>query len=121
MRRVSFLILFVEKSSNQFKAKQVSTGGGAVIRRKNWGYISHGVSVWIDVEIPELVRRLLKNADDLSLRPILAEAATSDDTTKALNDKLNSLYSKRKDLYGQADIRLRVQGGAEETGKLTLV
>ena len=32
----------------------VATGGGAVLRRKNWGYMQHGVVIWLDGS-PELL------------------------------------------------------------------
>lgn len=52
-----------------FKAIVVSTGGGAVIRRQNWGYMQHGVVVWLTGQPELLARRALQ--DGTASRPLL--------------------------------------------------
>ena len=52
-----------------FKSCVVSTGGGAVERRKNWGYMQHGVVIWLDGS-PELLARRTCN-DGQNSRPML--------------------------------------------------
>lgn len=56
-----------------FKAVVVSTGGGAVIRKQNWGYMQHGVVVWL-TGAPELLsRRALR--DGIQSRPLLSQGS----------------------------------------------
>ncbi|KAJ6305372.1 hypothetical protein OIU78_020835 [Salix suchowensis] len=47
----------------------VSTGGGAVIRDENWTYMGKGISVWLDVPLEELARRIA--AVGTKTRPLL--------------------------------------------------
>lgn len=53
-----------------FKSTVVSTGGGAVLRRLNWGYMQHGIVIWLQGSPELLAHRALK--DDLSQRPLLS-------------------------------------------------
>lgn len=54
-----------------FKAVVVSTGGGAVVRRQNWGFMQHGVVVWLTGSPELLSRRALR--DGTSTRPLLSQ------------------------------------------------
>jgi len=54
-----------------FKAVVVSTGGGAVVRRSNWGYMQHGVVVWLHGPPELLARRALR--DGTASRPLLSQ------------------------------------------------
>ena len=53
-----------------FKAVVVSTGGGAVVRRQNWGFMQHGVVVWLTGSPELLGRRALR--DGTATRPLLS-------------------------------------------------
>ena len=53
-----------------FKAVVVSTGGGAVVRRQNWGFMQHGVVVWLTGSPELLSRRALR--DGTTTRPLLS-------------------------------------------------
>lgn len=53
-----------------FKAVVVSTGGGAVVRRQNWGFMQHGVVVWLTGSPELLGRRALH--DGTATRPLLS-------------------------------------------------
>ena len=53
-----------------FKAVVVSTGGGAVVKRQNWGYMQHGVVVWLTGSPELLSRRALR--DGTASRPLLS-------------------------------------------------
>jgi len=75
----------------------ISTGGGIVLRQKNWSYLRHGLIVWLDVPVELLIVRL---AEDNS-RPLLKDA----DPEK----KLQTLLEQRQHLYAQADLRITVQ------------
>lgn len=79
----------------------IATGGGIVTQQKNWGYLRHGLIVWLDVPIEVLADRL---AND-NTRPLLQDAA--------LLDKLQLLLQQRRSLYNQADLRIEVS--AQET------
>lgn len=52
-----------------FKACVVSTGGGVVERRRNWGYMQHGIVIWLDGPPELLARRACQ--DGQSSRPLL--------------------------------------------------
>ena len=54
-----------------FKAVVVSTGGGAVVRRQNWGFLQHGVVVWLTGSPELLSRRALR--DGMATRPLLSQ------------------------------------------------
>ena len=54
-----------------FKAVVVSTGGGAVVRRQNWGFMQHGVVVWLTGSPELLGRRALR--DGTATRPLLSQ------------------------------------------------
>lgn len=77
----------------------IATGGGIVLRRENWGYLHHGLIVWLDVPIELLYSRL---AEDTT-RPLLQDADPK--------GKLRSLLEQRTPLYSQADLRITVQEG----------
>jgi shikimate kinase len=79
----------------------IATGGGIVLKRENWGYLRHGIVVWLDVPVGQLQARL--QTDDT--RPLLQ------DTNPAA--KLQALLEERQPLYAQADVRVSYQ--AEET------
>ncbi|UKO99235.1 shikimate kinase [Nostoc sp. UHCC 0870] len=77
----------------------IATGGGIVLRRENWGYLHHGLIVWLDVPVELLYTRL---AEDIT-RPLLQDADPQ--------DKLRSLLEQRTPLYAQADLRIPVLDG----------
>lgn len=77
----------------------IATGGGIVLQPQNWGYLHHGVVVWLDVPVTELQHRL---AQDTS-RPLLQNAD--------LGAKLEQLSRDRRPLYAHADLCLTVSAG----------
>lgn len=79
----------------------IATGGGIVLQRENWGYLHHGLVVWLDVPVELLYTRL---AED-STRPLLQDTDPQ--------GKLRSLLEERTPLYSQADLKITVT--AEET------
>lgn len=74
----------------------VATGGGAVIAQRNWGYLRHGVVLWLDAELETLARRLERSP---STRPLLAQSD--------LRARLEQLSNERRSLYAQADVHVR--------------
>ncbi len=72
----------------------IATGGGMILKPKNWSYLHHGLIVWLDVSIPILTQRLAKD----TTRPLLQ---ASD-----LSLKLQSLLEQRRSLYAQSDLQI---------------
>lgn len=87
----------------------LATGGGAVMNAETRKAIkSKGLSVWLKLDLANIVRRL-ENTDD---RPLLKKG----DPKKILGD----LMSAREQLYAEADIHIESQDGkaAETVGML---
>lgn len=72
----------------------IATGGGIVLKRENWSYLHHGIVVWLDVPIAQLLERLQNDAT----RPLLQTA----DPAVQLQD----LMAQRRSLYAQADVHV---------------
>jgi len=49
----------------------IATGGGAVIRRKNWGYMQHGVVIWLDGSPELLASHVLGQSGGTKTRPLI--------------------------------------------------
>jgi shikimate kinase len=79
----------------------IATGGGIVLQRENWGHLRHGIVVWLDVPVEQLLVRLQSD----STRPLLQD---TDPTVR-----LHALLKERRSLYAQADVHISHQ--AEET------
>ena len=77
----------------------IATGGGIVLRQKNWSFLHHGLIIWLDAPVELLLKRLAE--DDT--RPLLREADPG--------SKLQSLLDQRKNLYTQADLYLTLEDG----------
>lgn len=77
-----------------YKNLAVATGGGVVLRRKNWGCLYHGITIWLDVPVEQLYQRLQTDRT----RPLLQ--------TPDPKAKLESIYQQRRKLYAQADLHL---------------
>ncbi|MCF2147854.1 shikimate kinase [Desmonostoc muscorum LEGE 12446] len=84
-----------------FTKLTIATGGGIVLQRENWGYLHHGLIVWLDASVELIYRRL---AEDTT-RPLLQDVDPK--------GKLRSLLEQRQSLYAQADIRIAI--AQEET------
>ncbi|MBD0385382.1 MAG: shikimate kinase [Nostoc sp. C3-bin3] len=82
-----------------FTKLTISTGGGIVLRQENWGYLHHGLIVWLDAPVELIYSRL---AEDTT-RPLLQDADPK--------GKLRSLLEQRTPLYSQADLHITVQEG----------
>jgi shikimate kinase len=72
----------------------IATGGGVVLKRENWGYLRHGIVVWLDVPVEQLQVRLQTD----NTRPLLQDTD--------LTVKLQALLEQRQPLYAQADVRI---------------
>ncbi|KAL6844498.1 hypothetical protein ACP4OV_026171 [Aristida adscensionis] len=90
----------------------VATGGGAVIRPINWSYMKKGLTVWLDVPLDALARRIA--AVGTASRPLLHQES-GDPYTKAYA-KLTSLFEQRMDSYANADARVSLEHIALKQG-----
>ncbi|XP_039124422.1 shikimate kinase 3, chloroplastic [Dioscorea cayenensis subsp. rotundata] len=90
----------------------VATGGGAVIRPINWKYMKHGITVWLDVPLEALARRIA--AVGTASRPLLHQES-GDPFTKAFT-RLTTLAEQRGDAYANADARVCLQHIASKQG-----
>jgi len=84
----------------------IATGGGIVLQQENWGYLHHGLVVWLDVPVEVICQRLTED----TTRPLLQDADPQ--------DKLRSLLSQRRSLYSQADLHMTIL--QEETPEQTM-
>ncbi len=75
----------------------IATGGGIVIKPKNWSYLYYGLTIFLDVDVDILGERLA--IDDT--RPLLKE--------RDLKSKLSFLLAERISLYQQADLRIKIE------------
>lgn len=78
-----------------FKAVVVSTGGGAVVKRQNWGYMQHGVVVWLTGSPELLSRRALR--DGTASRPLLSQ--NNGETPQAVRPWTVGVVSARADTH----------------------
>nr|GMC64231.1 shikimate kinase, chloroplastic [Ipomoea batatas] len=83
----------------------VSTGGGAVVRPINWRYMHKGISVWLDVPVDALARRI--SAVGTHSRPLLHNES-GDIYAKTLK-RLSTLLDEREDAYANAKARILLQ------------
>ncbi|KAB5556574.1 hypothetical protein DKX38_007483 [Salix brachista] len=83
----------------------VSTGGGAVIRDENWTHMGKGISVWLDVPLEELARRIA--AVGTKTRPLLVNEQ-GDAYTKAFR-RLSALFEQRYKAYENASARVSLE------------
>ncbi|XP_031478451.1 shikimate kinase 3, chloroplastic-like [Nymphaea colorata] len=90
----------------------VATGGGAVIRPINWRYMKRGVTVWLDVPLEALARRIA--AVGTNSRPLLHHDS-GDAYTKALL-RLSALSEERGEAYANSDATVSLQSIAWKQG-----
>uniref|UniRef100_A0A0D3G0R9 shikimate kinase n=1 Tax=Oryza barthii TaxID=65489 RepID=A0A0D3G0R9_9ORYZ len=90
----------------------VATGGGAVIRPINWSYMKKGSTIWLDVPLDALARRIA--AVGTASRPLLHQES-GDPYAKAYA-KLTALFEQRMDSYANADARVSLEHIAVKQG-----
>ena len=76
----------------------VSTGGGVILKKENWGVLRQGIVIWLDVNKEIVLRRLHQSKENE--RPLL----------KGKNIKITyeRIFEIRKDIYAQADLRVEI-------------
>mmetsp|Transcript_1914 Transcript_1914/g.2528 ORF Transcript_1914/g.2528 Transcript_1914/m.2528 type:complete len:170 (-) Transcript_1914:88-597(-) len=83
----------------------VATGGGIVLKQRNWASLRNGVVVWINPSIDILQKRLTSDQANLDSRPLLKDEE-KDDASPA--QKIEHILENRRSLYEQADLSLSV-------------
>ena len=74
----------------------VSTGGGVVLKKENWGILRQGIIIWLDIN-KEIVLNRLNSKDNI--RPLLKGN---------IDAKYEEIFQTRKDIYAQADLRVEI-------------
>ncbi|CAL5229508.1 g12844 [Coccomyxa viridis] len=101
-----------------FKAVVVSTGGGAVVRRQNWGFMQHGVVVWLTGSPELLSRRALR--DGTATRPLLSQnngqAKGTGDEYAAAVDRMRNILAERQHAYSMADVQIPLETSPSDPG-----
>ncbi|KAJ6801210.1 putative shikimate kinase 3, chloroplastic [Iris pallida] len=90
----------------------VATGGGAVVRPINWRYMKQGLTIWLDVPLEALARRIA--AVGTASRPLL-HGESGDPYTKAFM-RLSTLAEQRGAAYANADARVSLEHIAAKQG-----
>lgn len=85
-----------------FQRAVVSTGGGMVLRRANWGHMRHGVTVWLNPSVEVLTERL--SSSERQGRPLLADAEDAEETAA----KVQTMFTQREGFYKEADAQVQV-------------
>lgn len=101
----------VLKELMPFRDLVVATGGGAVLRRENWGAMQQAVVVWLQGPPHLLATRVV--AQGRGSRPLLA-GGEEQDKHSATTEKLDGILSKRRELYRSADIHVSIEGLAKD-------
>ncbi|XP_055833102.1 shikimate kinase, chloroplastic [Solanum dulcamara] len=91
----------------------VSTGGGAVVRPINWRHMHKGISVWLDVPLEALAKRI--TAEGTKSRPLLHEE--SGDVYDKTLKRLTTLMEKRGENYANASARVSLENIAVKREK----
>ncbi|XP_052190227.1 shikimate kinase 1, chloroplastic-like isoform X1 [Diospyros lotus] len=90
----------------------VATGGGAVVRDINWKYMKKGLTVYLQVPLDTLARRIA--AVGMDSRPLL-DFGSGDAYTKIFMN-LFTLSKKRRQAYSNADVTVSLQHIATQEG-----
>lgn len=90
----------------------ISTGGGAVVRPINWKHMRKGISIWLDVPLEALARRITAVGTDS--RPLLHNES-GDAYTKTLR-RLCTLWEERSEAYTNANARISLENIAAKLG-----
>ncbi|CAL8469084.1 g8625 [Coccomyxa elongata] len=97
----------------------VSTGGGAVMREENWGYMSQGVVIWLTGPAELLSRRALQ--DGTKSRPLLSASSSGStegrDEYAATLAKVTRILSEREHLYARADLHIPLGVSPQDPGE----
>ena len=82
----------------KFPSLVVSTGGGVITKKENWGILRQGIVIWIDLEKKFAIERL---KSEINNRPLLQG--------RDIEKNYFEIFKSREGLYEQADLRIKVQ------------
>lgn len=82
----------------------VSTGGGIVVRKENWGKLQTGIVIYLDTPVHVLQDRL-QTEQESEKRPLLKDAVS-------LRDRITDIMTEREHLYKHADVSIHCEAGA---------
>ena len=85
---------------SQYARSVISTGGGAVLSRENWGNMRHGIVVWLNGAPETLAARIEGKEKDN--RPLLSDVEEEEEG--ALAARLEAMLESRQKFYEEADI-----------------
>ncbi|KAF5194606.1 Shikimate kinase protein [Thalictrum thalictroides] len=120
--------IFIENGEDTFREKKsealqglsimrrlvVATGGGAVIRKENWEYMKHGVTVWLDVPLESLAKRI--SIVGINSRPLLRCQESSGNAYVDALKELTDIFGKRSRKYANANARVCIEHIASKLG-----
>ena len=90
---------------SQYTRVTIATGGGIVERNENWGYLRHGIVVFVKMTPEDIFKRLSTNPGELDKRPLLRNSADP-------LEKLRELQKKREDKYMLADVVVNIDSNS---------
>ncbi|KAL0542997.1 hypothetical protein IC582_018083 [Cucumis melo] len=90
----------------------ISTGGGIVVRPINWKYMRNGISIWLDVPLEALAKRIAAVGTDS--RPLLHHES-GNAYMKAFR-RLSVLLEERGDAYANANAKVCLGSLADKLG-----
>ena len=79
----------------------MATGGGVVLRNKNWGVLHRGIIIWLDPARDVLLKRLRSDR----LRPLLKNQNTT---------TIDNLLTLRIPFYREADLHILINDESVE-------
>ncbi|KXZ46516.1 hypothetical protein GPECTOR_43g953 [Gonium pectorale] len=109
----------IVKELSPYRNLVIATGGGAVLRPENWGYMQMGIVCWLHGDTALLARRVAK--DGIEKRPLLADGLpaaaagaeggpSAAELEAAAKSKLDSLLEQRRKYYENADVVVPLEG-----------
>jgi len=94
----------------QLHSVVVSTGGGIITKKMNWGFLRQGIVIWLDIEHNVALTRLKA---DRNQRPLLK--------SEDIDQEYIAIYNLRKELYDQADITIKVGNQTVEEVSMKII
>lgn len=99
-----------------FQRCVVGTGGGVVLKTRNWASMRNGVVIWLNGATSILAERAV--GDGTGSRPLIANEA-GEDLLATTQEKLEDIFEKRKHLYQEADACVSIQDSADSSASAT--
>lgn len=90
----------------------ISTGGGVVVQPINWKYMQKGITIFLDVPLDALARRI--TAVGTASRPLLHDE--SGGAYVKTFRKLSILWKERSEAYNNADARVSLENISTKLG-----